>query len=151
MIKNALTEEQHDALMDDMRLFEDQMPSVGIFWYDTMNHNLFGVHKKELTQREVEDAALKGLPFINFPFLHHQVWEDEYLRTQTKTLETLFKVDYTQIPRGRVSWVIDKFIVLVGNWAAPIRQELTELLEKEFSLPYFEFVFNDNFDSYFRS
>ena len=42
---------------------------------------------------------------------------------------------------GRVVWSIDKFLVLVGKWAEPMLDELTELLEKEFSLPYFEFVY----------
>ena len=35
-------------------------------------------------------------------------------------------------PRGRVAWTIDKFIVLVGKWAEPIQDELTELLEQEY-------------------
>ena len=51
--------------------------------------------------------------------------------------------DYTQVPRGRVAWNIDKFIVLVGHWAEPIQDELTELIEKEFALPYFEFVYDE--------
>ena len=57
-----------------------------------------------------------------------------------------FKGDYTQVPRGRVAWTIDKFIVLVGKWAEPIQDELTELLEQEFSLPYFEFVYDEHWD-----
>lgn len=46
-----------------------------------------------------------------------------------------------QIPRGRVAWNINKFIVLVGKWAEPIQDELASLIEKEFSLPYFELVY----------
>jgi hypothetical protein len=45
-----------------------------------------------------------------------------------------------------VAWNIDKFIVLVGHWAEPIKEELTELLEQEFSLPYFEFVYDEHWD-----
>ena len=60
---------------------------------------------------------------------------------QAKHSKTKFKGDYTQIPRGRVAWTIDKFIVLVGHWAESIQEELTELIEKEFALPYFEFVY----------
>ena len=48
--------------------------------------------------------------------------------------------------RGRVAWTIDKFIVLVGKWAEPIQEDLTELLEKEFSLQYFEFVYDEHWD-----
>ncbi len=57
-----------------------------------------------------------------------------------------FKGDYTQIPRGRVAWNINKFIVLVGKWAFPIEEELTALIEEEFSLPYFEFVYDEHWD-----
>ena len=67
-------------------------------------------------------------------------------RAQAKHLDTKFKGDYTQVPRGRVAWTIDKFIVLVGKWAEPIQKQLTELLEQEFSLPYFEFVYDEHWD-----
>ena len=70
----------------------------------------------------------------------------EYFRAQAKHLDTKFKGDYTQVPRGRVAWTIDKFIVLVGKWAEPIQDKLSELLEQEFSLPYFEFVYDEHWD-----
>ena len=41
---------------------------------------------------------------------------------------------------------LDKFIVLVGHWAEPIQEELTKLIEKEFALPYFEFVYDEHWD-----
>lgn len=141
-----LTEDEHKTIMDDMRSFDEQMPSVGIFWYDPTDHTLFGVRKKELTPREVEDAADKGKPFINYPTLHRQIWAKEYFKAQSKHLETKFKGDYTQVPQGRVAWTIDKFIVLVGHWAEPIKDELSELIEKEFALPYFEFVYDSHWD-----
>ena len=122
----------HKAQMDDMRSFDEAMPSVGIFWYDPEDHTLFGVRKKELTPREVEEAAEKGKPFINYPHLHRQVWAKEYFRAQAKHYETNSRV-IIQIPRGRVAWTIDKFIVLVCHWAEPIQDELTDLIEKAFS------------------
>ena len=102
--------------------------------------------KKELTPREVEEAAEKGKPFINYPHLHRQVWSREYFRALAKHSETKFKGDYMQIPRGRVAWTIDKFIVLVGHWAEPIQEELTTLIEQAFALPYFEFVYDEHWD-----
>ena len=45
-----------------------------------------------------------------------------------------------------VSLGMSIFIVLVGHWAEPILSELTELVEKEFSLPYFEFVYDEHWD-----
>ena len=141
-----LSEKEHEEQMAAMRAFDEQMPCVGIFWYDPEDKSLFGVRKKELTPVEVEDAAKKGMPFINYPHLHRQVWAKEYFKAQARHLETKFMGDYTQIPRGRVAWTIDKFIVLVGKWAEPIQEELAELLEKEFSLPYFEFVYDEQWD-----
>ena len=143
---NRLSDQERQAQMDDMRSFDEQMPCVGIFWYDMEEHVLFGVRKKELTPREVEEAAEKGKPFINYPQLHRQVWAREYFRAQAKHSKTKFIGDYTQIPRGRVAWTIDKFIVLVGHWAEAIQEELTLLIEQEFALPYFEFVYDEHWD-----
>ena len=53
--------------MADMKSFDEQMPCVGIFWYDPEDNTLFGVRKKELTPQMVEEAAEKGKPFINYP------------------------------------------------------------------------------------
>ena len=116
--------------MADMASFDEQMPCIGIFWYDPKDHSLFGVGKKELTPKMVEDAAEKGIHKIEYPtssFLH-----------QTS--------DIKHRACGRVAWNIDKFIVLVGKWAEPIKEELTELLEQEFSLPFFEFVYDNHWD-----
>lgn len=141
-----LTEEQHNKQMESMEAFDEQMPCVGIFWYDSDSHSFFGVRKKELTPKMVEEAAEKGLPFINYPQLHRSIWAKEYFRAQARHEETKFRGDYTQIPRGRVTWNINKFIVLVGKWAEPIQEELTELIEQEFSLPYFEFIYDEHWD-----
>ncbi len=141
-----LDKKEHDAQIADMSLFDEQMPCVGIFWYDKDSESLFGVCKTELTPKMVEEAADKGLPFINYPKLHRQIWAKEYFRAQAKHEETKFTGDYTQVPRGRVAWNIDKFIVLVGHWAEPIIDRLQDLIEKEFSLPYFEFVYDEHWD-----
>lgn len=120
-----LNEKDHKAQMEDMRSFDEQMPCVGIFWYDPEDHSLFGVRKKELTPREVEEAAEKGKVFIEYP---------EPIESKTGAIG------------GRIVWDKDKFIVLVGKWAEPIQDELTDLLEQEFSLPYFEFVYDHHWD-----
>ena len=61
-----LNDKDHAAQMADMKSFDEPMPSVGIFWYDPEDHTLFGVRKKELTPREVEDAAEKGVRYIDY-------------------------------------------------------------------------------------
>ena len=125
-----LSEKDHKAQMDDMKSFDEQMPCVGIFWYDPEEHSFFGVHKKELTPVMVEEARAKGIDVIDYP-----------LSTLNSQLSTI-----SQVPRGRVAWNVNKFIVLVGKWAEPIQDELSELLEQEFSLPCFEFVYDHHWD-----
>ena len=77
IMMSTLSEQEHKAQMESMKAFDEQMPCVGIFWFDLEDHTLFGVRKEELTPRQVEDAAEKGLPFINYPHLHRQVWAKE--------------------------------------------------------------------------
>ena len=42
-----LTDKERTAQMNDMRSFDEQMPCVGIFWYDPADSSFFGVRKKE--------------------------------------------------------------------------------------------------------
>ena len=141
-----LSTTEHEAMMEDMRQFDELMPCVGIFWYDPADKALFGVRKSELTPKMVEDAANDGVPYINYPHLHRQVWAKEFFLARAKHEDTKFVGDYTQVPRGRVTWAVDKFVVFVGQWAKPLEEDLTELVEKEFSLPYFEFIYDYHWD-----
>ena len=68
--------------MEAMRALNEPMPQVGIFWYDPEGKALFGVCKQELTPKQAEEAADNGLPFINYPHLHRQIWAKEYFRAQ---------------------------------------------------------------------
>ena len=142
----TLTDEQRKAQMASMKSFDEDMPSVGIFWYDPEEHEFFGVYKKELTPKMIEEAADKGLPFINYPKLHRQVWKEQYFRALAAHKPTRFTGDYTMIPRGRVAWNIDKFIVFVGKWAEDVQDELTDLINQHFALPFFEFVYDEHWD-----
>jgi len=126
-----LNDKDRKAQMEDMKSFDEQMPCVGIFWYDPEEHSFFGVHKKELTPREIEEARANGVDVINYPL---------------STFNSQLSTKSVQVPRGRVAWNVNKFIVLVGKWADPIQDELSALLEQEFSLPYFEFVYDYHWD-----
>jgi hypothetical protein len=44
-----LTDKERNAQMDDMRSFDEHMPCVGIFWYESAIRRFFGVRKKEIT------------------------------------------------------------------------------------------------------
>lgn len=113
----------------------EENPSVGIFWYDFASHSLFGVRKQEVKPAQMEAAACDGLPFIIYPETNEEVW-----------LQEKFPGDYARTPRGRVSCVVNRFVVLVGSWARPIEDELTVLLQAEFSLPALEFVYDGHWD-----
>ena len=141
-----LSDEEHSVQMEAMKAFDEEMPSVGIFWYDNEDHEFFGVCKQEVTPKMAEAAAVDGIPYINYPHLHRQIWAKEYFRAQANGEQTKFTGDYTQIPRGRVAWNINKFVVFVGKWAEPIQPELTALIDKHFHLPYFEFVYDYHWD-----
>ena len=141
-----LSDEEHSVQMEAMKAFDEEMPSVGIFWYDNEEHEFFGVCKQEVTPKMTEAAAVNGIPYINYPHLHRQIWAKEYFLAQANGVQTKFTGDYTQIPRGRVTWNINKFVVFVGKWAESIQSELTALIDKHFHLPYFEFVYDYHWD-----
>lgn len=69
-----LNDKEHNAQMADMASFDEQMPCVGIFWYDPEDHTLFGVRKKELTPQVVEEERARGVDVIDYPIssLLHQ-------------------------------------------------------------------------------
>jgi len=96
-----LSDKDHKAQMAAMKAFDEQMPCVGIFWYDPEVHTLCDVHKKELTPGMIEAAAKNDIHYIEYSTssLLHQ------------------PSDIKRSACGRVAWNIDKFIVLVGHWA----------------------------------
>ena len=135
-----LNDKDRKAQMEDMKSFDEQMPCVGIFWYDPEEHSFFGVHKKELTPKMVEEARANGVDVINYPLSTLNSHCNATLSKRELSTRS------AQVPRGRVAWNVNKFIVLVGKWADPIQDELSALLEQEFSLPYFEFVYDYHWD-----
>lgn len=72
------------ALMADLRSnCSGQLPLVGIFWYDSASHSLFGARKQEVTQVQMESAACDGLPFIIYPETNEEVWLRKSSRVTT--------------------------------------------------------------------
>lgn len=84
---------------------------------------------------QMEAVACDGLPFIIYPETNEEVWQQDK-----------FPGDYARTPRGRVSWIVSRFVVLVGSWARPIEDELTALLQEEFSLQSLELVFDEHWE-----
>ncbi|MBO6075328.1 MAG: hypothetical protein J6P74_09390 [Paludibacteraceae bacterium] len=87
----TLSNSEKEKIMADMKLFDEPMPAVGIFWYDSDERDFFGVYKKEQTPKMVEEATAKGIKVIDYE-----------------------QPDYDKGNHGRVIWDTDKFIVSVG-------------------------------------
>ena len=118
---HSLSDTDRSSLVSDMRSFSEPMPSIGTFRYDSDRHALTHIHKRELTPREINEAARRGQTLISFP---------DSIAEPVSPLS------------GRVVWHSDRFQVHLGPWAKSILDELTTLVEQEFALPYFEFVFD---------
>lgn len=125
--------------MDAMRALDEPMPQVGIFWFDPNDHTFFGVRKQELTPKCIEEFAAKGVRIIDITTLLTKSTVSASPRPLRESGERVRLF-------GRVAWNINKFIVFVGQWAKPIEEELTQMIEDEFALPYFEFVYDEHWD-----
>lgn len=134
-----MSEKEIQQQMDAMRALDEPMPQVGIFWFDPNDHTFFGVRKQELTPKQVEEFAAKGIRTIDIKTITSDEVESISTRPLRESGERVLLL-------GRVAWNINKFIVFVGQWAKPIEAELTQMIEQEFSLPYFEFVYDIHWD-----
>ena len=134
-----MTEKEIQQQMDAMRALDEAMPQVGIFWYDPVDHTFFGVRKQELTPKRIEEYAAKGIRSIDISTLIFDKDDSINPLPLRESKERILHI-------GRVAWNINKFIVFVGQWAKPIEAELSAMIEKEFALPYFEFVYDVHWD-----
>ena len=125
--------------MDAMRALDEPLPQVGIFWYDLNDHSFFGVRKQELTPKLIEEFAVKGVRNIDITTLLQGMLDTISSRPKGESRDR-------GLHKGRVAWNINKFIVFVGQWAKPIEEELYQMIEEEFALPYFEFVYDEHWD-----
>ena len=119
----TLSKSEKEAMMADMKSFDEPMPAVGIFWYDPEEHDFFGIKKQEITPKRIEESLQLGITKIDYPL-----------------------ADHPKATHGRVAWNIDHFIVFVGQWAKDNEEELTTLIDKYFALPYFEFRYDEHWD-----
>lgn len=138
-----MSDQELQQQMDAMCALDEPMPQVGTFWFDPNDYTFFGVRKQELTPKRIEEFAAKGVRIIDITALDLNI--DDSISTRT-----LRESGERGLLRGRVAWNINKFIVFVGQWANPIEGELSEMIEKEFALPYFEFVYDIHCDDDFQ-
>lgn len=123
--------------------FEDDKPQLGIFWLDPINMVLFGVQKGDADY------------YINanhntYPKLHKTYWQKQHHRAVAKDDKTSIfynEHDYTKIPRGRIFYENNEFVIYVGDWYAGIDlDKFIELIEDEFNLSDFKIKIDEHWN-----
>lgn len=119
------------AIMEENISRQDD-PELGIFWYDTVKNELFGVRLADLDGTPYRESKMFPGTQIKTPtVLHYRIWEKEF----HKNTDSRFKRDYTTVPRGRIFYVENRgFVVVVGDWIDKYPQA-KEVIQQEFNLP----------------
>ena len=106
-----------DRAMDVMskNLNTQDLPRVGIFWYDVKNDDLFGVVSSQISEASVS----AGLSSVNT--LHRDWWKKQYNKLKYKNNDKEqypFVGDYKDTPRGRVFYDnrTGLFVIKLGSW-----------------------------------
>ena len=139
---SRLTDTERSQVEEVMRNASADKPMVGIFWYDAVKDELFGVDS-------VDPDTLKGQSQKTSSKRHDQVWKKEHYRAvaRNKKDSPFYKeVDGYNVPRGRVFKDTNKFYVMVGRWIDDYPQA-KELIIDEFNLPSdVEFKYDSHWD-----
>lgn len=130
-------------LMKYNNQFQDD-PYVGIFWYDTVKDELFGVYSVLAMDCDPYFSKLFHANVRTTRMLHQRMWDKE---SHHPKRGVRFKGDYTLVPRGRVFEVENRgFVVCVGSWINDYPQAKDEILY-EFQLPdNTEFMIDSHWD-----
>ena len=117
------------SMADNMDYSSQKHPQIGIFWYDPVKDELFGVNKMDpnfIPFSQGYDGNIK-----QYPTLHRDVWKHEF----GKGRDDRFVGDYTRVPRGRVcEYENEGFKVFVGDWIDDYPQ-VKEQIIYDFELP----------------
>ena len=111
---NTISMERAIDVMSE-NLNNQDLPRVGIFWYDVRNDDLFGVVSSQVSEATVSD----GLSSINT--LHRDWWKKQYNKLKYKNNDEEkypFVEDYKDTPRGRVFYDnnTELFVIKLGSW-----------------------------------
>ena len=123
----------HDEVIKEMsKFFESEKPQLGIFWFNPVTFQLFGVLKKD-----ADECLAEG--HLTYPKLHKTFWQKQHPRARAKNDTTSLYYDehnYTMVPRGRLFYDNGNYVVKVGDWYDQIdKQRFSELIEDEFNIP----------------
>ena len=113
MYKYIRSDQETNDMMNNMiEVMEVQeQPKVGSFWYDITNDELFGVYSM-LADDAKPFKSEYGEETRTGTMLHEQIWKKEQFRKK----DSRFSDNYTQVPRGRVFKIGDRFVVMTGDW-----------------------------------
>ena len=123
------TSERKGVMASMMENIDNQDdPKLGIFWYDEVKDELFGI-----TAAYADELSFNNRERKTIGTLHKNWWKKQQERAKTKKLLTsIFMKDYTQVPRGRLFQRQDGiFELMCGSW---INDHIIELVKDEFNL-----------------
>ena len=109
--------------------FENQEnPKLGIFWYDKMKDELFGI-----TAIDAQELSFNSHGRKTIGTLHKTWWKKQQEKAKVKKqFDSIFLQDYTQVPRGRIFQRNDRtFELMCGSW---ITEHIVDLVKDEFNL-----------------
>ena len=109
-------------------------PKVGIFWYNPVINELFGVVALSLDDPEVTNCPLGKTCKI----LHKNKWAKEFriLKYKEKKANTFPYIgQYEDKPRGQIFYKNNIFYITVGNWIYDDENyRAIDLIEEQFDL-----------------
>ena len=120
-------------------LANQEAPRIGIFWYDVINDDLFGVVSSQASEARVSH----GLASVNT--LHRDYWKKQYnkLKAKNEGKEVYPYIgDYKDTPRGRIFYDVNnnQYIINVGSWINKYPQAKTLIID-EFNLENHKYTF----------
>lgn len=132
--------------MSDNNQYQDD-PMVGIFWYDTVDHDLFGVYSVLAADVNYTYSDGFGANVKTCRPLHYVLWQKLSNKYANTPKGAKFTQDYCSVPRGRIFEVENQgFVVCVERWIIDY-PEARNLILAEFQLPDdTEFEINSHWD-----
>ena len=131
MYRYIRSDQETNDMMNNMIEIADEQdkPKVGPFWYDPIKDELFGAYP--VIADDVKPYKSEyGEETRTGSRLHEQIWKKEVYRNKDRR----FSGDYTQVPRGRVFKVGDKYVVMTGDWIDTYPSAKEQIIF-EFDLP----------------
>lgn len=144
-IQTSSEEEMNNMLyVMSQNLSSQDNPKVGIFWYNSIKKELFGVVAVDKDSFS-EQNVWGGL--ISCKELHKNIWKRNFNKQKFKNNGIgPFIGDYKDTPRGRIFYnpKDDQYIIMVGSWIKEC-EECIPLVIEEFNLENTNYVIKTGF------